>query len=49
MSDHGLLEKLKNPKQLIIEHLNLKKMVYFVREYLAQLKIMNVFVENIKE
>jgi len=29
------------------ELLDLKKMVYFVQEFLAQLKIMNVCVENI--
>ena len=40
--------KLKNLKQLIIELLDLKKMAYFVQEFLGQLKIMNVYVENIK-
>ena len=41
--------KLKNPKQLIIGHLDQKRMVCFVREFLARLKIMNVCVENINE
>ena len=41
--------KLKNQKQLIIEHLDLKRMVYFVQEYLDRLKIMNAYVANIKE
>ena len=41
--------ELKNLKQLIIEHLDQKKMVYFVQEFLVQLKIMNVYVENINE
>ena len=41
--------KLKNLKQLTIELSDLKKMVYFVQEYLVQLKIMNVCVENISE
>ena len=45
----GLLEKLKNLKQLITELLNPKKMDYFVVEYLDQLKTMNVCVANIKE
>jgi len=45
----GPLVKLKNLKQLITELLNLKKMDYFVAEYLGQLKIMNVCVVNIKE
>ena len=45
----GLLVKLKNLKQLITELLNLKKMDYFVAEYLDQLKIMNVCAANIKE
>ena len=44
----GLLVKSKNLKQLITEHLNLKKMDYFVAEYLDQLKIMNVCAVNIK-
>ena len=43
------MEKLKNLKQSITEHLDQKKMVYFVLEFLDQLKIMNVYVENIKE
>ena len=30
------------------ETINYRKMVYFVQEYLAQLKIMSVCVENIK-
>jgi hypothetical protein len=30
----GLLEKLKNQKQLTIGHLNLKEMVFFVQKYL---------------
>ena len=41
--------KLKNLKQLTIEHLDQKKMVYSVQEFLDQLKIMNVCVANIKE
>ena len=41
--------KLKNQKQLIIELLDLKKMVYFVLEFLDLLKIMNVYAENINE
>jgi len=47
--NHGLLVKLKNLKQLITERLDLKKMDYFVVEFLDQLKIMNVYVENTKE
>ena len=43
------MEKLKSQKQLIIELLDLKKMVCFVQEYLDQLKIMNVYVANIRE
>ena len=43
------MEKLKNLKQLITEHLNLKKMDYFVQEFLVQLKIMNVYAGDIKE
>ena len=43
------MEKLKNLKQLITGLLDQKKMDYFVREYLVQSKIMNVYVENIKE
>jgi len=41
--------KLKNLKLLITELLNLKKMDYFVAEYLGQSKIMNACVVNIKE
>ena len=41
--------KLKSQKLLTTELLDLKKMVYFAREYLDQLKIMSVCVENIKE
>ena len=43
------MEKLKNQRLLIIEHSDLKKMAYFAREYLDLSKIMNVYVENIKE
>ena len=32
----GLLEKLRNLKQLITEHLNQKKMAYFAQEFLVQ-------------
>ena len=38
--------EIKNLKQLIIEHLNLKEMDYFVQEFLVPLRIMNVCVEN---
>ena len=41
--------KLKNLKQLTIEHLDQKKMVYSAQEFLDQLKIMNVYAENIRE
>ena len=41
--------EIKNPKQLTIEHLDLKKMVYFVQEFSVQSKITNVCVENISE
>ena len=41
--------EIKNLKQLITEHLDQKKMVYFVQEFLDQSKIMNVYVGNIKE
>ena len=44
-----LLEKLKNQRLLITELLDPKRTVYFVHEYLDQLKIMNVYVENIRE
>ena len=40
--------EVKKPEQLTIELLNQKKMVFFVQKYLAQLKIMNVYVENIR-
>ena len=43
------MERLKNPKQLIIEHLDQKKMVCSVQEFLVLLKIMSVYVENTKE
>ena len=43
------MEKSKNQKLLITELLDQKKMVYFVQEFLAQLKIMNVCVENTNE
>ena len=43
------MEKLKNQRLLIIEHSDLKKTAYFAREYLDPLKIMNVYVANIKE
>ena len=39
----------KNPKQLITELLDQKKMVCSVRGFLAPLKIMNVYAVNIKE
>jgi len=41
--------EVKNQKQLIIELLSLKKTAFFVLRFLALLKIMNAFVENIKE
>ena len=41
--------EIKKPEQLTTELLDLKKMVYFVQEFLAQSKIMNVCVENTKE
>ena len=41
--------KLKNLKQLTIEHLDQKKTVYFVQEFLDQSKITSVYVVNIKE
>ena len=41
--------KLKNLKQLTTEHSDQKRMVYFVQEFLDQLKIMNVCAVNIKE
>ena len=44
---HG--HEIKNQKQLTIEPLNPSEVVYFVQEYLVLLKIMSVFVENIKE
>ena len=40
--------EIRKPETLIIEHSNLKGMVCFVQEYLVLLKIMNVFVVNIK-
>ena len=43
------MAKLKNPKLLITELLDQKKMDYFVQEYLVPSKIMNVYVENINE
>ena len=43
----GPMVKLKNQRRLIIELLDLKKMVYSVLRSLVQLKIMNVYVENI--
>ena len=39
--------KLKSQKPLIIVHSNRKEMVYFVRKFLAQLEIMNVYVVSI--
>ena len=41
--------EIKNQKQLIIELLDQRKTDYFALEYLVQLKIMNVYVVNIKE
>ena len=43
------MEKSRSQKRLITELLDLKKMVCFVQEYLDQLKIMNVYVVNIRE
>ena len=43
------MEKLKNQKPLTIELLDQKKMVFFVQEFLDQLKIMSVCVENTNE
>jgi len=40
--------RFSNQKLLIIEHINLREMVYSVKEFLDLLKIMNVPVENIK-
>ena len=37
--------EIKNLKQLIIEHLDQKKMVYFVQEFSDPLKITSVYVE----
>ena len=41
--------KLRNQKPLIIELLSLREMVYFVQRFLAQQKIMNAYVESIKD
>ena len=43
---HG---EIKNPKPSTIELLNLKEADYFVQEFLDQSKIMNAYVENIRE
>ena len=44
----GLMVKLRNLKQLITVHLNLKKMVFSVKEFLDLLKIGNVVVVEYK-
>jgi hypothetical protein len=41
--------KLLNQKPSIIGHINLRKMVCFVRKSLGQSKITNAIVVNIKE
>ena len=41
--------EIKNLKQLIIEHLDLKKMDFFVREFLDQLRITSAYAGNTKE
>ena len=41
--------EVKNQKRLTTEHLNQREMVFFVQKYLVLLKIMSVFVENIRE
>ena len=43
------MEKLKSQKQLIIEHLDLKKMAYSAQEFSVQSKIMNVCAVNTNE
>jgi hypothetical protein len=43
----NLLEKFKNLKLLITGPLNQKWMGYFVNEFLALTKVLNVHVENI--
>ena len=43
------MEKLKSQKQLIIEHLDPKKMDYSVQEFSVQSKITNVCVVNTNE
>jgi hypothetical protein len=43
-----LVERLLRLKLLTIKQIFLKKMVYLVKEYLDQLIIMNVLVENTK-
>ena len=40
--------EVKNPKRLITELLGQKETVYFVRKFLDQLKIMNVYVVSTK-
>ena len=42
-----IIGEITKPKLLIIERLNLKWMGCFVNEFLVQLKIGNVIVENI--
>ncbi len=41
--------EIKSQKLLITELSNLRGMAYSVQEFLDQLKIMNAYVENIKE
>ena len=41
--------EIKNLKQLTTEHSDQKKMVYSAQEFSDLLRIMNVYVENIKE
>ena len=45
----GRMEKLQNQKLSTTEHLDQKKMVYFVQEYLDLSKITNAYVVSIKE
>ena len=40
--------KFLNLKQLIIDHISQRKMVYSVRKFLGLSKIMNVIVESTK-
>ena len=46
---NGHMAKSKNLKQSTIVHRSLKKMVYFVKESLVQLRTGNVLVVNIRK